>query len=136
MKFTASDTDSEESESGTPSTESEWEGEPPQNDSQSQVKFIIPLQTFLDQISKDEGWVDICIQLESDNTYSNTRVTIKLDLTSSAGVSVEAEQPDAVDLNDVTVETTVDAWVCAGDDADEEIETLEVPGKIYVCVRE
>lgn len=85
--------------------------------------------------------MDICIQLESDNTYSNTRVTIKLDLTSSAGVSVEAEQPDAVDLNDVTVETTVDAWVCAGDDADpkipdNEIETLEVPGKIYVCIRE
>ena len=123
---------------GSPSSESEWTKK---GSAEEKVDFVIPLKHLNDHLdNNDGGKVAVCIQLETVNTFTNTQVTVELDLTHSAtAVSVEAKQPDAIDLDPVNVETKVDAWVCAGDDADPDfndtpISSLEVPGKIYVCI--
>ena len=64
---------------------------------------------------------------------------MKLDLThETAAFSVDVKQPDAV-VAGVTVTTQLTAWVCAGDDASpvlaNKIDELEVPGKIYICIK-
>ena len=123
---------------GVSSADSEWTENGNANE---KVDFVIPLKHLNGHLdTTDAGKVDVCIQLETVNTLSNTQVTVQLDLTHSAtAVSVEAKQPDAIDLAPVNIETKVDAWVCAGNAdnpaiTDTKIDSLEVPGKIYVCV--
>ena len=118
------------------SSKSEWAETGGANDV---VPFEIPLKNFLNHIADDNRQVDICIQLETDNTLTNIQYEVKLDLThETAAFSVDVKQPDAV-VAGVTVNTQLTAWVCAGDDASpvlaNKIDELEVPGKIYICIK-
>ena len=104
------------------------------------VPFEIPLKNFLNHIADDNGQVDVCIQLETDNTLTNIQYEVKLDFThETAAFDVDVKQPDAV-VAGVTVDTKLTAWVCAGDDESpniaNNIDTIQVPGKIYICIGE
>jgi len=101
--------------------------------------FTLPLDDLHQHLSgTNDGSVTICIQLESVNTIQNFVRTINLDLTDGYTVTITAQQPGA-DIADVTVETDVIAWVCdnTSDDPliDDALDSVEVPGKIYVCIQ-
>jgi len=101
--------------------------------------FILPLDDLYQHLdSDDDGEVTICIQLESVNTLKNFVRNISLDLTDDYTFDVNATQPEA-DIADVTVATNVIAWVCdnTSDDPliDDALDSVEVPGKIYVCIQ-
>ena len=120
------------------SIDSEWTENGSAGDT---VNFVIPLKHLNGHLDNtDGGKVDVCIQLETVSTFSNTRVPVELDLTHTAtAISVNAKQPAAVQMQGIDINTQVNAWVCAGNDADPaftdtKINELEVPGKIFVCI--
>jgi len=111
----------------------------PASPAESDLDFTLPLDDLHEHLSGDnDGTVTVCIQLESVNTLKNFIRTITLDLTDSVTVlTVEAKQPGA-DIGDVTVNTDVTAWVCDNangtPDSSSPVTSVEVPGKIYVCI--
>ena len=122
---------------GGSSEGSEWYGTGTTSDP---VNFEIPTANLHEHLNDvDGGEVDVCIQLETTNTLSNIQIKVLLDLTgATTAFTVGVKQPDAINTS-VSIETDVVAWVCDGSDANPDttnrIQTLEVPGKIYVCIK-